>query len=171
MNGKIKIKCACALSVGLLHFLASCSSEASPERGVRKTVDLNTYVSSSQASAQFIRESRYLQLSPSWNWPLSVDFPTKASDGDPIRYAPDYGKSRSQGYWYCSWGDYHLNSKGAQKRNALGKIKSVVNLSYYKVNMDAAVKESFEAEISSAERGNDALLSEDIKANCRKGHA
>ncbi|MEU1680995.1 hypothetical protein ABZ422_18135 [Micromonospora zamorensis] len=117
-----------------------------------------------EMNAEFNAEKKNLRLPAEAAWPADV-----RRDGAGDLYAPGYGTSQAEQFWYCSWAKRWLSARTVSEEDAsaaLSELKSVKRTSLYLTAFAPEVQRETDSELAAAEKGDQTLLSAGVERNC-----
>ncbi|MFE9919100.1 hypothetical protein ACFYPG_28475 [Micromonospora sp. NPDC005553] len=142
--------------------VSGCSAGAGESRSSSSSTRApNSY---EEMNAEFNASKKNLRLPAEVAWPAEV-----RRDGSGDLYAPGYGTSQAEQFWYCSWAKKWLFVRAVSEDDAsaaLSELKSVKRTSLYLTAFAPEVQRETDNELAAAEKGDPKLLSASVERNC-----
>ncbi|HLN63817.1 MAG TPA: hypothetical protein VK464_20035 [Symbiobacteriaceae bacterium] len=120
-----------------------------------------------RATAEYRTEAASLTLAPGWTWPSSP-IPTRAPDGNEVRYEKGFGTQAADFYWFCSWASRALDPQlpEAEGQQALKNLPSIRTKYWYTKSLVAVSKPDFDQMMNEAVAGNLSDMRRFYELNC-----
>lgn len=142
-------------SIGWAVSLSACSGKPEPRYGPGERV-----------VAEYLAESKTVQLAPGWQWPTDLTYPNVV-DGDGIKYEINIGRVDAAWYWHCSWARTYLASDDQSiKDAALVEVLKLKTSSYYEWGLDEVERGRRDKVLDDVTRGDIKSFQQIINLNC-----
>ena len=130
-----------------------------------RVVNGATYIPVPTAETEYAREAATLQLPPTQAWPKH---PLLASEaGTPEWYQLGYARQAADRFWFCSWAAVAVRATDTSVRqDAVTRLQGMTELYYYTETLAAPSRPQLVTELTTAQRGDLTMLSNDLKLNC-----
>jgi hypothetical protein len=154
-------------ALALLAALTGCATAGTggAREPAYRVVNGATYIPVPTAETEYSREAASLQLPPRQSWPKHPMLASEA--GTPEWYQIGYARGAADRYWFCSWASVAVHaSDTAVRQDAVDRLQEMKQLYYYTETLDGPSRPQLATELATAQRGDFAMLSTDLKLNC-----
>jgi hypothetical protein len=151
----------------LLATLTGCATTGT--NGARepayRVVNGATYIPVPTAETEYSREAASLQLPARQAWPKHPFLASEA--GTPEWYQIGYARQAADRFWFCSWASVAVHTADtAARQDAVNRLQEMKQLYYYTEALDGPSRPQLATELATAQRGDLAMLSNDLTLNC-----
>jgi hypothetical protein len=137
--------------------LSGCSANPS---GVR-------YVDAAGAKAEYVDETKKLNLAPGWTWPTDPGYESSNPDGSTNLYEVNAGRVDAAWYWHCSWARTLLAATDANERaRAFVEVLRLKESAFYEWGLQERDRRARDEVLEKAQAGDTEPLSQIVMLNC-----